>query len=51
MERAKFIGTGGGCDDEGGKTFPKKRNEGAKTFSPKINPATRYQTVFGLRDR
>ena len=37
MEQAKFIGTGGGCDDEGGKTFPTKENEGEKTFSPKIN--------------
>ena len=34
-ERAKFIGTGGGCDDEGARTFPKKKSEGAKTFSPK----------------
>ena len=37
MEHAKFIGTGGGCDDEGGKTFPIMENEGEKPFSPKIN--------------
>ena len=34
-ERAKFNGTGGGCDNEGARTFPKKVNKEEKTFSPK----------------
>ena len=25
----------GGCDEVGARTFPKEKNEGAKTFSPK----------------
>ena len=28
--RVKFIGAGGGCDDEGAETFPAKENERTK---------------------
>ena len=37
-EWAKFICTGGGCDDEGSGLFRKKKTEGARTFLLKKNP-------------
>ena len=39
-EWATFIGTGGGCDDEGAETFPAKENERTKNFSKKIEGVT-----------
>ena len=38
--RVKFIGAGGGCDDEGAETFPAKENERTKTFLKKIEGVT-----------
>ena len=39
-EWAKFIGTGGGCDDEGSGLF-RKKSEGAKTSSSKKEEGAR----------
>ena len=32
-ERPKFIGTGGGSNDEGAETFPKKETMGKRLFA------------------
>ena len=42
-EGAKFIGTGGGCDDEGARTFPKKNPMVQILFRPK---KTKGQGLF-----
>ena len=60
-EPAKFIGTRGGCDDEGAKTFPTKEteeNEETKTFAENermakefFNKEIRRAKTFSLKKR